>query len=103
MLCIRVLIKVSEEDVKDFSLEFKLIWFLSTIFVDSVAMVYKVTQPKLLFCDAENYQTALEVNNQLQLNAPIFVMNDNDIVEGVGHIKDLLKVENDMSDKENFR
>ncbi|XP_061386668.1 luciferin 4-monooxygenase-like [Musca vetustissima] len=70
---------------------------------DNVSMVYKVTQPKILFCDAENYKTALQVNDQLKLNAPVFVMNDNDVVEGVGHIKDLLKDENDGSDNKYLR
>ncbi|XP_073848618.1 uncharacterized protein [Musca autumnalis] len=62
---------------------------------ESVSLIYKVTRPKVIFCDVENYQIAKDINRELNLEAKIFIMNDDDGegVRGVLHIKELLKVD----------
>ncbi|XP_005183356.1 2-succinylbenzoate--CoA ligase-like [Musca domestica] len=59
---------------------------------DSVSLIYKVTRPKIIFCEVENYPIAKDIIRELQLEAKIFIMNDCDGVPGVGHIRDLLKI-----------
>lgn len=55
-------------------------------------MIYKVTQPKIIFCDLENFKIAEEVKLTLNLDIPIYIVNDKySGVAGDGHIKDLLK------------
>ncbi|XP_037810846.1 luciferin 4-monooxygenase-like [Lucilia sericata] len=56
---------------------------------DSAELIYKVTRPKIIFCDVENYEIAAKVNQDLQLNAPIFIMNGE--VKGVSSILSLVK------------
>ncbi|XP_073848619.1 uncharacterized protein [Musca autumnalis] len=66
---------------------------------ENVALLYKITRPKLIFCDVENYQIAQEVNRELNLDALVFIMNDNEGVKGLGHIKDLLLVKQSTEDQ----
>lgn len=61
-------------------------------------MIYKVTKPKIIFCDVENYNIAERVNRELNLGGEIFVINDNDSIKGVRHITDLLKLDNSHED-----
>ncbi|KNC21035.1 hypothetical protein FF38_02010 [Lucilia cuprina] len=56
---------------------------------DSAQLFYKVTRPKIIFCDVENYEIAVKVNQDLQLNAPIYTMNGE--VGGVSSILSLVK------------
>lgn len=51
-------------------------------------VIYKVTRPKFIFCDVENYQAAVTVNKNLNLNARIYIMNG--VVENFPNVKDLL-------------
>ncbi|XP_005183357.1 uncharacterized protein LOC101887963 [Musca domestica] len=69
---------------------------------ENVALIYKITRPKLIFCDAANYQIAQEVNRELNLDAVVFIMNDNEGVKGLGHIKDLLNAKGSR-DEQYFR
>lgn len=52
-------------------------------------LVYKITKPKIIFCDMKNYDVARQANEDLQLKALIFLMNGH--IAGVPHIKDLLR------------
>ncbi|XP_013097609.2 uncharacterized protein LOC106080690 [Stomoxys calcitrans] len=62
---------------------------------DTLALIYNLTKPKIIFCELENCKIAQEVNSQLNLNAQIFVLNGNGVVpDGVSHIRDLLEFEN---------
>ncbi|XP_061386670.1 long-chain-fatty-acid--CoA ligase-like [Musca vetustissima] len=69
---------------------------------DSVSVIYKVTRPKILFCEVSNYPIAQDINRELQLEAKIFIMNDDERLQGVGHIEDLLKIEKSQI-KSDFR
>ncbi|XP_061386669.1 uncharacterized protein LOC133321600 [Musca vetustissima] len=59
---------------------------------ENVALIYKITRPKLIFCDVENYQIAQEVNRELNLDALIFIMNDNEGVKGLDFDPPKLKI-----------
>uniref|UniRef100_A0A1I8NYI0 AMP-dependent synthetase/ligase domain-containing protein n=1 Tax=Stomoxys calcitrans TaxID=35570 RepID=A0A1I8NYI0_STOCA len=56
--------------------------------IDTVVEIYEKTRPKLIFCDAENYQNALGVIDHLQLEARIVLMTG--CIEGVTNITELL-------------
>ncbi|KAM7341861.1 uncharacterized protein ACRADG_009494 [Cochliomyia hominivorax] len=58
---------------------------------DNVELIYKVTTPKIIFCDLENYEIAFKVCQDLNLNVPIYVMNGE--INGVPNILSLVKSE----------
>ncbi|KAI8117476.1 Luciferin 4-monooxygenase [Lucilia cuprina] len=51
-------------------------------------VIYKVTRPKFIFCDVANYQAAVNVNKNLNLNARIYVVNGE--VANLPNVNDLL-------------
>lgn len=57
--------------------------------IDNVELIYKVTTPKIIFCDVENYEIAAEVSRNLNLNAPVYVMNG--VKKGAANILELVK------------
>lgn len=65
-------------------------WCFYINWTDNVQLIYKVTTPKIIFCDVENYEIAAEVSRNLNLNAPVYLMNG--IIKGVGNILELVKV-----------
>lgn len=58
------------------------------ISIDSVKIVFKVTEPKVFFSDVENYQLIKDAINELNLCGEIYLVNGE--IEGVCNVKDLL-------------
>ena len=63
-----------------------------------MSLIYKNTQPKIIFCDVENYANAKEANKNLNLNAPIYLINGE--IPGVSNIKDLLETDKQLENDE---
>ncbi|XP_013097606.2 uncharacterized protein LOC106080688 [Stomoxys calcitrans] len=60
---------------------------------ESVALIYKLTRPKIIFCETDNYGIALKVNEELNLKAPLFLLNGESCEKDLGHIRDLISLE----------
>ncbi|KAM7342454.1 luciferin 4-monooxygenase-like [Cochliomyia hominivorax] len=58
---------------------------------DNVELIYKVTTPKIIFCDVENYEIILKVCQDLNFKIPIYVMNGE--LKGAPSILSLVKSE----------
>ncbi|KAH8371914.1 hypothetical protein KR093_009274 [Drosophila rubida] len=56
---------------------------------ETVKYMYDITQPKLIFCDVENYETIRAVNARLAKPALIYLVNGQ--LEGVADVWELLK------------
>ncbi|KAH8261127.1 hypothetical protein KR044_003825 [Drosophila immigrans] len=61
---------------------------------ETVKYMYDITEPKLIFCDVENYPTIKAVNERLAKPALIYLVNGQ--LEGVSDVWDLLKEDEDL-------
>lgn len=66
--------------------------------VDNVSLIYKDTRPKIIFCDVENYETTKAANENLNLNALIFLMNGE--ISGVRNVRELLECDKSLQNGE---
>ncbi|EDW85931.1 uncharacterized protein Dwil_GK22880 [Drosophila willistoni] len=55
---------------------------------ETVKYMYDITEPKLIFCDIENYTTIKDVNERLIKPAEIYLVNG--LIEGVRDVSELL-------------
>lgn len=64
---------------------------LGLSFAETVKYMYDITEPKLIFCDVENYEVIKAVNEQLLKPALIYLVNGK--IQGVRDVQELLQEE----------
>ncbi|XP_075166530.1 putative 4-coumarate--CoA ligase 3 [Haematobia irritans] len=61
---------------------------------ESVYFMYSLTMPKVIFCEMENHEIAVEIKQKMNLEVPIYLVNGHGSIGEVRHISELLTVDN---------